>query len=256
VKIAHVFDYDDTLSHSDYLIRVYPFHNGEPVEIHTLPGMKDAKFETVEYLPTCLKYSFTTREFVKISKAVDSNAIKVIDDLVPDDGHSVSFDFGDVVFVDENDSFPILKNTKLLENAASKGYDIWILTGRSPGTEDKMKDFVKKHTGVSIPLSRIICVGGTGDSTHKGKAQAFLTKIIPEGSYDQIHFYDDDDRNLEAVMDSASSFTNIHVINSVTDEVHNLAKSRVSRARELRKNSEDFRRIRQLAGNLSLSKEK
>jgi hypothetical protein len=248
VKTAHVFDYDDTLSHSDYRIHVYPYHDGKPTEIHRVPGLAGIPHEGLEHLPAGLRYSFSTREFVKVSRAIDTHGVRVVpsEEGTPA-GHSVVFDFGDVVFLDEDESSPIGKNTIRLERAAAAGCDIWVVTGRSPGGEAGIQKFIETHTRVRVPLSRIVCVGGSGP-TAPAKSQAFLTKVIPSGPYDEIYFYDDDERNLERVKEDVSPFARLYLVNSVTDEVQSDAKDRVTRARQRRKDGDDFRRIRQLTG--------
>jgi len=248
VKTAHAFDYDDTLSHSDHRIHVYPFHDGAPTEIHRIPGLAGIPHEGLEYRDEGLRYSFSTREFVKVSRAIDSHGVKVVSprEGTPA-GHSVVFDFGDVVFVDENTSSPIGKNMIKLERAATAGCDIWVVTGRSPGGEAGIQKFIETHARVRVPLSRIICVGG-GGPTAPAKSHAFLTKVIPAGPYDEIYFYDDDERNLETVKSDVSPFVRLYAVNSVTDVVQSDAKDRVARARTRRRESDDFRRLRQLTG--------
>lgn len=248
MKIAHVFDYDDTLATSDYYIHVYPFHDGKPTEIHRIPGLAGIQYDEVEHTTLGSKYSFSTREFVKVSRAIESNSIKIADadtNLFYTDGHSVLLDFGDVIYVDKDATEPIQKNMLKLEKAAGDGCDIWIVTGRSPGGETGIQRFIKAHTSVDVPLSNIICVGGKGP-THTSKSQAFLTKILPSGPYEEIHFYDDDDRNLETVKSDVSPFARLYVVNSVTDKMMSDAKDRIARAQKRRKDDSDFRRIRQL----------
>ncbi len=249
MKTAHVFDYDDTLSHTDACIILYPYHNGVPTEIHRIPGLSGIRFESLEHLPKGLKYSISTLEFVKVSRAIEEHGVDVIQshDGIPD-GHSVELDFGDVIYVDEETATPISKNVHRLEKAAAGGSDIWVVTGRSPGAEQGIQRFIEANAGVKVPLERVICVGGSGP-THKAKSQAFLTRVIPGGPYAEIHFYDDDDRNLEAVKSDVSPFARVYAINSVTDAVESDAKDRAERARRRRREGDDLRRIRQLTGS-------
>lgn len=249
MKTAHVFDYDDTLSHTDKCIHLYPYHDGSPTEIHRIPGLAGVRFQSLEHLPTGLKYSISTLEFSKVSKALDANGIEVIrsHEGIPD-GHSVALDFGDVLYVDEEAATPISKNVHRLERAAAAGSDIWVVTGRSPGAEEGIRRFIEDHARVRVPLDRVICVGGSGQ-THRAKSQAFLTRVVPGGPYAEIYFYDDDERNLEAVKSDVSPFARVYAINSVTDAVASDAKDRVARARERRRDGEDLRRLRQLTGS-------
>ena len=251
MKIAHVFDYDDTLATSDYYIHVYPFHDGKPTEIHRISGLAGIPYEELEHSTSGSRYSFSTQQFVNVSKAIESNSIKVIDtwsDLYSS-GHSVLLDFGSMIYVDKDSSEPIQKNMLKLEKAAESGCAIWIVTGRSPGGEARIQKFIKTHTGVNVLLSNIICVGGKGKGpTHTSKSQAFLTKILPSGPYEEIYFYDDDDRNLETVKSDVSPFARLYAVNSVTDKLTSDAKDRVARAQQRRKDDSDFRRIRQLTG--------
>lgn len=249
MAVAHVFDFDDTLSHSDAMIHAHPFFNGQPVEMHRMPGLQGIRHSKLEYLPDSLRYSLSSREFADLAKAIDSHGIRTVEHGEEvGSGHAVSLDFNDIVHVDPEASKPIQANITPLERAASRGHDIWILTGRKSGGESGIRDFIKKHAGVSIPVSRIICVGSWGGSTHKNKAKAFLTRIIPGGDYDEFHFYDDDTRNLDEVKEAVSPFGRVYVINSITGEVSSDAKDRVARAKERRTAGSDLRRVRKLSG--------
>jgi hypothetical protein len=246
-RIAHVFDFDDTLSHSDSMIHVHPFYNGEPTEIHRMPGLQGVRHTKLEYLPKSLKYSFTSRDFAFLSHAIDSNSSlrSIHHGQDVGHGHVVSLDFSDIIGVDQKNARPIKKNFLQLEKAAKAGCDLWILTGRKSGGENEISHFVKSHSGILIPQEKIICVGGWEGQTHTKKALAFLTKILPH-QYKEIHFYDDDQRNLDEVKTQLSPFASVHLINSYTDEISSDAKDRVQRAKE--KRLSDFSRIRKLSG--------
>jgi len=249
MAVAHVFDFDDTLSHSDAMIHAHPFFNGQPVEMHRMPGLQGVRHSRLEYLPNSLRYSLSSREFADLAKAIDSHGIRAVEhgnDV--GQGHSVSLDFKDIIQVNPETAKPIRMNMSHLEKAASQGHDIWILTGRKSGGEEDIRDFVEKHGGVSIPIERVICVGSWGGSTHTNKAKAFLTRIIPGGDYDEFHFYDDDTRNLDEVKESVSPFGRVYVINSITGEVSSETKDRVAKARERRTAGSDLRRVRKLSG--------
>ena len=249
MAVAHVFDFDDTLSHSEAMIHARPFFNGQPVEMHRMPGLQGVRHSRLEYLSDALRYSLSSREFADLAKAIDSHGIRAVEhgeDL--GQGHTMSLDFSDIIQVDHSTSKPIRSNMVHLERAASQGHDIWILTGRKSGGESDIQDFIRTHGGVSLPLDRIICVGSWGGSTHKNKSKAFLTRIIPGGNYDEFHFYDDDTRNLDEVKQTVSPFGRVYVINSITGEVSSEAKDRVAKARERRTDGSDLRRVRKLSG--------
>jgi hypothetical protein len=249
MAVAHVFDFDDTLSHSDAMIHAHPFFDGQPVEMHRMPGLQSVRHSRLEYLPDSLRYSLSSREFADLAKAIDSHGIRAVEhgDEVGH-GHAVSLDFNDIIQVDSETAKPIQSNMVHLERAASQGHDVWILTGRKSGGESDISDFIKKHGGVSLPLDRVVCVGSWGGSTHKNKAKAFLTRIIPSGGYDEFHFYDDDTRNLDEVKEAVSPFGKVYVINSITGEVSSEVKDRVAKARERRTAGSDLRRVRKLSG--------
>lgn len=250
MSVAHVFDYDDTLSHSGAMIYAHPFYNGVPTELQRLPGMRGIVYDKLEYLPLSLKYSFNSRDFAFLARAIDSQknvkSVEYGDD--PGSGHVVALDFSDIIQVDHDKSSPIKKNMAHLEKADAAGHDIWVVTGRKPGGEEGIKKFIESCSGVSVPTNRIICVGAFGQETHKNKSHAFLTKILPAAQYKEIHFYDDDTRNLDEIKSTISPFANVHVINSITDEVSSSTKDRVAKAKERRSSGGDLRRIRKLSG--------
>jgi len=252
MKVAHVFDFDDTLAHSSEVIYVFPFYNGKPTEIHNIPGMKEIRSEKLEYLPDALKYSLSSFSFSKLSHLAEINNIRLLSDEERlSNGYSllVSFeDFNQNNLEDTGSVKAIQKNITKLQKAASSS-DIWILTGRATGNESSILSFIKRNAGISIPSSRIICVGADGGPTHKNKSKAFLMRILPEGPYEEIYFYDDDLRNLKEVKDVVSQFAKIYVVNSITDEVSSDAKDRVLKAKERRKEASDLRRIRSLANS-------
>ena len=250
---VHVFDFDDTLAHSNAMIYVHPFYNGLPVEIQRMPGLSKVKPSKIEHLPKSIRYSFSSYEYAALAKIVDeSKTIKKFDgNVVPKDGHSVYLDFSGITNIDPESSKPIPRNIKYLVKAAADGYDCFILTGRgdADGTVAKeIRSFLIQHTGVSISTSRIICVGTWGGQSHTNKSKAFLTKILPSGHYDSVYFYDDDTRNLEEIKSTVSAFADVYARNSITDEVSSDAKDRVARARERRGSGSDLKRIRKLSG--------
>ena len=250
MKTAHVFDFDDTLSHSDAMIYAHPYFQGDPVEIHRIPGLEKTRHSRLEYLPNALRYSLTSREFADLSQAMDSHGVKSIQhggDLI--DGHVVALDFSDIVHVDHTSAKPIANGIRHLQDASQAGSDIWVLTGRKSGDESGIASFILQHAGVKVPIARIICVGGWGDSTHRSKGKAFINGGIPAHVYDEIYFYDDDIRNLDEVKRVVTPITKITVINSITGDESSDAKDRVNRARELRKQGQSIRRIRKLSGN-------
>jgi len=253
MKVAHVFDFDDTLSHSDAMIYVRPFYEGVPVEIGKIPGLEKVKFSKLEYLPNALKYSFSSHQFAELSRLIDLHSIKTVEeggDLL--DGHVLSLDFSDIIHVDEFSAKPILINFQHLQKAHNENCHIWILTGRKSGGEQGIVDFVFKHSGVKIPIGRVICVGGWGDSTHKSKGASFINGSIPSHIYDRIYFYDDDARNLNEVKAVVAEITRIFVINSITGNISSDIKDRVEKARLRRVSESAARRIRKLSNGIGI----
>lgn len=250
MKAAHVFDFDDTLSYSSSMIYAHPFYNGQPTEIHRFPGMKGIRYSKLEYLPNSLRYHFTSRDFAALSHSIDSQSSvsSVEHGGEIGDGYSISLDFSDIILVDNNDAQPIKKNTLRLEKAAGSGNDIWILTGRKSGGEEGIAQFVKTHSGVTVPRVRIICVGNWGGETHKNKVKALLTHVLPHDDYSEVYFYDDDQRNLDEAKSQVSLFVKLYLVNSITDAVSSDAKDRVARVKERRTSGSDLRRIRKLSG--------
>lgn len=250
MKAAHVFDFDDTLSHSTAMIYAHPFYNGQPTEIHRLPGMQGVRHSKLEYLPGSLRYHFTSRDFAALAHAIDAHdTVRSVEHgNEVGDGHVVSLDFSDIIHVDHNDAQPIKKNILHLERAAAAGHDIWVLTGRKSGGEDGIAQFIESHSGVTVPRVRVICVGSWGGETHKNKARALISHVIPHDSYGEIHFYDDDQRNLDEAKSQVSPFVKLYLVNSITDAVSSDAKDRVARAKERRSSGSDLRRIRKLSG--------
>jgi len=250
MRAAHVFDFDDTLSHSNAMIYAHPFYNGVPTEMHRLPGMQSVRHSKLEYLPDSLRYHFTSRDFAALAHAIDAHdtvrSVEHGQEL--GGGHVISLDFSDIIYIDHAAAQPIKKNMLHLEKAAASGNDVWVLTGRKGGGEEDISRFIHTHSGVSVPRERVICVGDWGGETHRNKAKAFLNRIIPHSSYDEMHFYDDDQRNLDEVKSQVSPFAKLYLINSITDAVSSDAKDRVARAREKRGSGADLRRVRKLSG--------
>lgn len=218
---VHVFDYDETLCHSNSLVHIIPLLDGRPVKIDALPGWIDIPFKRVETSKDTTKYSFENKEYSQLLKLIEDNNVKILflnEDDNAKEGYSVVLDFSDFFRVDHERSTPINRYMKRLKSCSLTS-DVWILTARKTGVESCIQKFVFTYSGVKIPLDRIICVGGWGGKTYEDKSKAFLTKIIPSNTYDRIYFYDDDQRNLDSALSVLPKFCKTYLINSDTNKV-------------------------------------
>ena len=221
MKAVHVFDYDETLCHSNSLVHVSILHNGSPVEIEKLPGWFDISFKKTETSQERVKYSFENKEYAQLLKLCEENQVQISfsnENNNAQEGYNVVLDFSDFFYVDHERSTPIKRYLKRLKRCSSTS-DVWILTARKTGVESCIQKFVFHYSGIQVPLERIICVGGWGGKTYEDKSKALLTKIIPSNTYDEVYFYDDDQRNLDSALLVLPKFCKTHLINSVTNKV-------------------------------------
>ena len=102
------------------------------------------------------------------------------------------FDYSD--FTKVVDPKPISSMIEKLKSEVNNGSHVVILTARGPAAAPKIKKYLNRQIKKTIPVIAL------GDSNPSLKAIEIL-KFASKGSYDEIEFYDDSEKNINAAND-------------------------------------------------------
>jgi hypothetical protein len=256
--VVRVFDFDDTLAHTEGTIRILHYENGEPKDTTAWLG----RFGITGKLGPLDSVEITTGSFREYTKAT-SSLISSGDLKRQEAGHRVQFVTTDVV---DFSMTAKIRRPKVIDStiavarqAFARGDIIGIITGRTGGesmidiTGDEVKitnaadirRFMTKH-GVPVDVEDIHCVGSLPGGVPHNKAEAMRSGFVEKYSPDSIVFYDDDVLNLAAV---GAIDSRIHCIDSrdIGDGWGSPA-SVVDSARERRKRVSGWTRALERAG--------
>ena len=222
---ARVFDFDDTLAHSEGIIRVK--HYEDRHSDGTGAWMKKLGIDFSRGLAGSAE--LTTSQYAKYVDAV-SEMIQDGDLRVIGTGKDVPLGIIDVVdYTGVSriiNPIPISKIIKIAKSAFSRGEIVGIITARTGdghaidiagnsveiNNRSGISEFMMSH-GIPIQQEDIHCVGGRPGDSASNKAETMRTGFIEKYNPDMIIFYDDDSRNLKAV---AAVDERIHCIDSTS----------------------------------------
>jgi hypothetical protein len=222
-KNVTVFDFDDTLGVSKNVQQVMRFVDGKPIsnikeELLKL-GLKHT--EIVDVWPSkkhpggkiaCLstegfrEYVYLmNKQGIVVHMGADSELIgKGVEDVV---------DFSDASHVNLNTTRPVKRMIDVAKDAEKQGEDLKIVTGRKvdtpiaslekgkiePTNARDISNFLKKQGVKSVDSEDVY---GAADINPQNipasKAEIIADKIVKKDT-EEIEFYDDDKRNVEAV---------------------------------------------------------
>jgi len=209
--IVRVFDFDDTLAHTDGTIRILHYENGEPKD--TLAWLE--QFGITGKPGPLGSVEITTGSFREYTKATDE-LISAGELRRQECGGFVRFVPTDVV---DFSMTAKIRRPKVIDStiavakqAFARGDIIGVITGRTGGESmtdiegneikitnaTNIRRFMSKH-GVPIALEDIHCVGSLPGGVPYNKAQAMRSGFIEKYSPDCVIFYDDDVLNLSSV---------------------------------------------------------
>jgi hypothetical protein len=210
-SVARVFDFDDTLATSDGFIRILHYIRGEPVNtrgwleemgLSGHPGpMGSIELSTEDYS----RYAKIVGEMVRLGDLVVQRPEQPLKSAVTD-----VVDYSGVARLVSPE--PIKSVMEIAREAFARGEVIGIITGRSGldsiyditrkkirvANRGEIASFMAKN-GVALSLEDIHCVGDLAGGVPYNKAVAMKRGFIDRYDLETVIFYDDDERNLEAV---------------------------------------------------------
>ena len=257
-KTAYIFDFDDTLAHSDAEIKLFPFRDGRPCtldEILMQHGHRmTEKPQKVEFFDSLIEYSVRSPFYNEIAwrlrecgvpMTTDSTTLPITDCVVAD--------FTD--FTGSKSARPIQRYIDMAKESPVD--DLFVCTGRHPKrihpTSNEEID-AAKHIGefmashdVFVHPDNIMCVGDMDISTPEAKAATIIKKVIPQG-YKRIVFVDDCEKNINAVYESCYPFCDVTTINSMNGTETSSPSRIMQKAKEKRLSAAPLSRLRSMAG--------
>jgi hypothetical protein len=209
--VVRVFDFDDTLAHTDSTIRILHYENGEPKD--TLAWLE--QFGVTGKNGPLGSVELTTEHFREYTRA--TNELVSTGELKRQEcGGYVQFVPTDVIDFSMTSKIrrpkAIDSTVSIVKKSFAQGDIIGVITGRTggesmidiEGNEVKITNaadirrFMIKH-GVPIAIEDIHCAGSLPGGVPYNKAQAMRSGFIEKYSPDCVIFYDDDASNLAAV---------------------------------------------------------
>lgn len=266
MKIGYIFDFDDTLAHTDSCIGVARFLDGVPVDPREwleelgIPESHVIDFHDSGDRHAAYLSSAGFREYVSTVKPLVSSG--VLKTLEP--GKEMGYDLEDVIdfsrAVDVTNPVPIESTVKIARRASLEGHVVGVVTGRKGEgttvdlegehhpitTRQQIQKFLAM-AGVIVPLEDIYGVGHMPGTVASNKAAVVREMFIEKYGLDSVKFYDDDDNNLRSVSALDSVGTRVDVIDTKHGHSGDNVTGIVESARRRRRQSSDWARARQLA---------
>lgn len=261
---AYVFDFDDTLAHTDGAIGVAHFEHGEckdPVEWLESIGLQRSHVMYVRKYPACNAAYIDTAGFREYT-AIIRLGVNV---QIREAGEGTGIGIEDVLdFSHVNDmrgATPITKVVDIARKAAASGHIIGVITGRRGSgnvmgldsvnhpitTKQDIQGFLARN-GVPVEMADIWGVGHLPGSVANNKASVMLRHFIEKYQPDEVIFYDDDDLNIRAVEALSDSYRiTVHDTKTMSESFNPRITSLVERARERRLSRERWSTCRRLA---------
>ena len=266
MKTGYIFDFDDTLAHTEGSIGVARFLDGEPVDPHEwlaelgIPEshvfeLHDSGDRHAAYLS-----SAGFREYVTATKPLLSAGVL----RIVEPGKEKGFELEDVVdfsqIIDIVNPVPIGDVVSIAKKAAMASHVVGVITGRKGEgytvsldggrhpitTRQQIQKFLAMQ-GVPVAMEDIYGVGHMPGTVASNKAAIVQRMFIDKYGLDAVKFYDDDGNNLSSVSALDSTETRVSVFDTRGSMVGAEVKDIVESARRRRRQTSDWTRVRQLA---------
>lgn len=259
-----VFDFDDTLAHTEGTIGIAHFEHGEstdPIEWLEDIGLNRSYIVFAKKYPHCNAAYINTAGFREYTKIIRSGNIGTTPREIGQETGVGTEDVLDFSHVNDLEGATAIPGIMEIARKASTGDNIvGVVTGRRGGgtvmcldgnerpvnTRRDIQGFLARH-GVLVEMADIYGVGHMPGPVSANKTNVILDKFITKYKPDELVFYDDDDDNLQAV--SALSSHNVKVVDTkvVKETANPWISSLVERASQRRLNRGNWSRGRLLA---------
>lgn len=266
MKIGYIFDFDDTLAHTEGSIGVARFLDGMPVDPHEwlnelgIPESHVFKFHDLGDSHAAYLSSAGFREYVAATKPLlSAGVLKMVEP-----GKERGYDLEDVVdfsqIIDIVNPVPIGNVVSIAKKAVQAGHVVGVVTGRKGEghtvsldggrhpitTRQQIQKFLAMQ-GVPLAVEDIYGVGHMPGTVASNKATVIQRMFIDKYGLEAVKFYDDDSNNLSAVSSLDSVETRVSVFDTRGSMVGAEVKNIVESARRRRRQSSGWMRVRQLA---------
>lgn len=261
---AYVFDFDDTLAHTDGAIGIAHFEQGvcqDPVEWLETIGIRRSSVMYVNRYPHCNAAFIDTAGFREYTAIIRLGAPTVVREAGNETGIGTEdiLDFSHVN--DMRGAKPIQKILDIARKASAAGHIVGVITGRRGEgsvmgldgaehfitTRQDIQGFLARN-GVIVESSDIWGVGHMPGGVPANKASVLLRHFIEKYDPDEVIFYDDDDLNIAAAEALSDSFDIIvHDTKAMSESANPRITSLVERAKGRRLERERWSTCRRLA---------
>jgi len=266
VNTVYIFDFDDTLAHTDGSIGIARFVDGENVEpdewLNELGVDKSyvIGYESTNNALAAYLNSSGFREYVVATKPALAN--KSLSTVAP--MKMTGFGVEDVIdfsrVSDVVNPRPLEHIVTIARNAVANGHIVGVITGRSgQGTTIGMDGTRKPVTtrkqiqkflalqGVLVSMEDIYGVGHMPGSVASNKAKITFSQFIEKYDANIVKFYDDDSNNLSSVATLDSPTTRVSVFDTTQNVYECNVTKLVESARRRRLQVSDWDRVRKMA---------
>lgn len=266
MNTVYIFDFDDTLAHTDGSIGIARFVDGKSIKPAVwldelgIPESYVISYENVNNAQAVYLNSSGFREYITTTKpALMNKSLSVVGPK-----KMTGFGIEDVIdfsrVSDVVNPRPIDHVIAIARNAVAGGHIVGVITGRAGQgfsigmngdkktvtTRAQIQKFLASQ-GVLVSMEDIYGVGHIQGSVASNKAKIVLTQFIEKYDASTVKFYDDDGNNLVSVAALDSSTVRVNVF----DTTQNISESNVTKfvesARRRRAQVVSWDRARKLA---------
>ena len=226
---GYVFDFDDTLAHTDNFVGIARIENGKPVSPErwlSEAGIRHGDVERFEIHGNRHAAYITSAAFAKYVTATREH-VHAGDLRVHEPGRESGYGLEDLVdfsdFSRVSSPRPITKVIDIARRVFSEGHVIGVITGRKAqgsvvsmdgkahrvSIRDEIQRFLAEN-GVAVAVEDIHGVGHLPGTVAGNKASVLKSSFIEKYDLSVVNFYDDDDSNLRAVAGVTGARVNVH----------------------------------------------